>query len=396
MGLLTMNDPAAQVTAEPYRGDLLDFKLVSADSHITEPPNLYPDYIDPAFRDRAPHVEKEEDGGEAYIVPGLAKKIQLGLVAAAGIRPEVMRMDRTRFEELHRGGWDPKQRIADQDRDGVIAEIIYPSIGMVLCNHPDTEFKQACFWAYNRWLQEFVGAAPTRLYGLGQTAVTSVEQTIKDFEQIRAMGFKGVMMPCNPATEFDYDDARFDPVWQASIDLELPLSFHILTSGGNSKHVFGAEQRGKKLANAQHLIIRANQDVIALFIWAGIFERFPELKLVCAEADAGWAPHFMYRLDHYYKRHRFHSNTGDMATMPSQQFRNNVYLTFQDDWSAFQQTHLVNPRRLLWANDFPHSDSTWPLSRHVLDEQTELLTKEQKRWILRDNTAELYKLDLAS
>jgi predicted TIM-barrel fold metal-dependent hydrolase len=287
--------------------------------------------------------------------------------------------------------------VADQDRDGVIAEIIYPSIGMVLCNHPDTEYKQACFMAYNRWLQEFVGAAPRRLFGLGQTAVTSVEQTIRDFEQAKAMGFKGVMMPCNPATEFDYDDPLFDPLWQASIDLELPLSFHILTSGGNSKNALGVEQRGKKLfANSQHLIIRANQDVIALFIWGGIFERFPDLKLVCAEADAGWAPHFMYRLDHFYKRHRFHSNTGDMSTMPSAQFRNNVYMTFQDDWSAFQQIHLVNPQRLLWANDFPHSDSTWPLSRHMLDEQTGLLTEQQKRWILRENTAELYKLELAA
>jgi predicted TIM-barrel fold metal-dependent hydrolase len=98
----------------------------------------------------------------------------------------------------------------------------------------------------------------------------------------------------------------------------------------------------------------------------------------------------MYRMDHYYKRHRHWQGFPDMQRLPSEYFKDNIYLTFQDDWSAFQVTHLLNPKRLMWANDFPHSDSTWPWSQELLAEHTTCIPEEQRAWILRDNCAELY------
>ncbi|WP_176594133.1 amidohydrolase family protein [Sphingobium sp. EM0848] len=372
----------------------LDFKPISADSHITEPPNTYIDYIDPKYRDIAPHVEKNAKGGDIFVVDRMDLKIGLGGLAAAGKDPSKVALDEATFEELHRGGWDGSARVAAQDRDGVGGEIIYPSVGMLLCNHPDPDYKAACFTAYNRWLQEFQSAAPDRIFGIGQTAVRSVEEAIADFQRIREMGFHGVMMPCDPATEFDYDDPRFDPLWQAAVDLKLPLSFHILTAGRDIQRLGdgAAAHRGKGKANNFHTLIRANQDVISMFIWGRIFERFPDLKLVCVEADAGWAPHFMYRMDHFYNRHRFWSGIGEMPKMPSQIFADNIYLTFQDDFIAFNSVNMMNPRRMLWANDFPHSDSTWPWSQQMLARQTRNLSVEQRRWILRDNVVELYGL----
>ena len=99
--------------------------------------------------------------------------IPLSLVAAAGKDPSELSTRGAKFNDLHRGGWDPAARAADQDRDGVGAEIIYPSVGMVLCNHPDPVYKRACFDAYNRWLQEFCGGLPGRLYGMAQIAMTT-------------------------------------------------------------------------------------------------------------------------------------------------------------------------------------------------------------------------------
>jgi predicted TIM-barrel fold metal-dependent hydrolase len=378
----------------------LDYKPISADSHVTEPPNCYLDYIDPKYRDIAPHVEKGPNGGDVFIVDRMAMKIPMGGMAAAGIDPREMKLDESTFDQLHRGGFDGSVRVADQDRDGVAGEIIYPSVGMLICNHPDPDYKNACFKAYNRWLQDFQAPAPDRIYGIGQTAVRSVKEAIDDLQKIREMGFHGVMMPCEPATEVDYDDPAFDPLWQAAVDLKLPLSFHILTSGRDAAALNAAvngaaAQRGKGKANMFHTLIRANQDVISMFIWGRVFERFPDLKIVCVEADAGWAPHFMYRMDHFYNRHRFWSKTEEMSKLPSEFFRENVYLTFQDDFVAFSTVDLMNPRRLMWANDFPHSDSTWPWSQQMLARQTKSLTDEQRRWVLRDNVRELYNLPVA-
>ena len=98
-------------------------------------------------------------------------------------------------------------------------------------------------------------------------------------------------------------------------------------------------------------------------IFSGVFDRHPGLKVVCVEADAGWVPHYMYRMDHAYKRHRYWMKAPPLERLPSEYFAEHIYVTFQDDWVAFKTNDLCNVRRLMWASDFPHSDSTWPNSQ---------------------------------
>ena len=358
-------------------------KPISADSHITEPPDCYRAHIDPKYRDRAPHIVNDARYGDIYVVEGMKATIPMGLVAAAGLDPSQLRKEGARFEDLHRGGWDSTVRLADQDRDGVGAEIIYPTVGMVICNHKDLDYKAVCFEAYNRWLAEYISHAPDRLIGMGQTAIRTVKEGVADFERIKAMGFKGVMMPGMPG-DSDYDDPIYDPLWEASVALELPLSFHILTTEAT-------RPRGPKI-NSFISIIRGCQDIMSTLIFGGVFARHPKLKVACVEADAGWAPHFMYRMDHAYKRHRFWLKGQELPRMPSDYFRDNIRLTFQDDHVAFQLAGMLGPHQLMWANDFPHSDSTWPWSQEVLAEQTAGMDPVLRERIVRGNVAEFYGL----
>jgi predicted TIM-barrel fold metal-dependent hydrolase len=368
----------------------MDYPVISADSHITEPPNTYVDYIEAKWKDKAPQMRYVDKLGDAFFVEGLPTPVPMGLVAAAGTPPQQIRTTGVRFADMHRGGWDPAARMAEQDKDGVAAEVIYPTVGMVICNHPDFDFKQACFAAYNRWLAEYCGAQPARLLGCGQLAMRSVEDGIRELEGIAQLGLRGVMMPGNPAVE-DYDSRVYDPFWRKAIELGLPLSFHILT---DRNYAFAAKTRGPKM-NGFLSIMRGCQDIMGTLVLGGVFERHPKLKVVCVEADAGWVPHYMYRMDHAYKRHRYWLPAGqELSKLPSEYFAENIYVTFQDDWVAFKVAHLMNWKRLLWANDFPHSDSTWPWSQEMLAEHTRLLTPEQKRGILCGNVAELYGIDL--
>jgi predicted TIM-barrel fold metal-dependent hydrolase len=286
---------------------------------------------------------------------------------------------------MHRGGWDPNARIADQERDGVAAEVIYPTVGMILCNHRDFDYKKACFDAYNLWIAEYCDPHRDRLIGVGQTAMRSVEEGIEDLRKMKELGLKGVMMPGNPKLE-DYDNPIYDPFFEAAVDLEMPLSFHILTSSQDN-----FQTRGPKL-NSFLSIIRGCQDIMGTFILGGVFERNPKLKLVCVEADAGWVPHYMYRMDHAYDRHRYWLPAGQLTKMPSEYFREHIYTTFQDDWVAFRMKDMCNIRRLMWANDFPHSDSTWPHSQELLRKHTQGLNEQEKNYILHDNVTELYHL----
>src|SRR5215831_12463782 len=308
--------------------------IISADSHITEPPNLYLDHIDPRFRDRAPHVKHIDGAGDLFVIEGMKTPIPLGIVAAAGKPPEEIRLMGVRFEDLHRGGWDPDARLDDQARDGVAAEIIYPTVGMAICNHQDLDYKKACCDAYNRWLAEFCAAHPSRLLGAGQTAMRTPEEGIEDLRAIKAAGLRGVMMPGHPGIE-DYDSPAYDEFWRAAIDIGLPLSFHILTTRDG-------RARGPRM-NAFLAVIRGCQDIMGTLILGGVFERHPKLKVVCVEADAGWVPHYMYRMDHAYDRHRYWLPAGALSKMPSEYFRENIYTTFQDDWVAFKSTGMLNP-----------------------------------------------------
>ena len=329
--------------------------------------------------------------GDAFFVDGMETPVPMGLVAAAGKKPEEIRLLGVRFDEMHRGGWDPEARMADQDRDGVRAEIIYPTVGMALCNHPDFDYKQACFAAYNRWLAEFCGAHPDRLFGCGQTAMRSPEDGIEELRAIAALGLRGVMMPGNPAQE-DYDSAIYDAFWETAIDLGLPLSFHILT---DRNYAFRHAARGPKM-NGFLSIMRGCQDIMGTLVLGGVFERHPDLRVVCAEADAGWVPHYMYRMDHAYKRHRYWLPAGQkLSRLPSEYFRECIYTTFQDDWVAFKTADLMNWQRLMWANDFPHSDSTWPWSQQMLAEHKSDLDEAQSDAVLGGNVASLYRIDVA-
>ena len=366
--------------------------IISSDSHVCEPPDLFIDRIDKKYLDDAPRVVNDPKRGDVYEIKGLKKAIPLSLVSAAGQPPEKLSAKGARFENLHKGGWDTAARLLDQDKDGIYAEVIYPSVGMEICNLADHDYKKACMDAYNLWIAEFCDPAPDRLIGLGQTPIRSIDEAIDDFRKIKDLGLKGVMLPGMPAIpNVDYDHVMFDPLWQAAIDLDLPLSFHILTSG----EMKGMSFRGSSI-NSGYAIIRANQDIMSMFVNSGVFMRNPDLKIVCVEADAGWVPHFVYRLDHTYNRHRFRLRGAELDKMPSEYFLENIYLTFQDDIVAFTMMDKMNPARIMWANDFPHSDSTWPWSQDLLQKYVAPLPQKQQDMLLHDNVAELYKLDIAS
>ena len=183
------------------------------------------------------------------------------------------------------------------------------------------------------------------------------------------------MLPGVPPNA-DYDDPMYDEFWDAVVDSGLPPSFHILTSGTDTP--FAPNIRGPKL-NSFMSILRGNQDIVGTLVFGAVFERHPDLRVVCVEADAGWVPHYMYRADHAYDRHRNWLTAGELSKAPSEYIRENVYLTFQDDWVAFRVAELMNVERLMWANDFPHSDATWPDSQALLAEHAQHLSADAAR-----------------
>ncbi len=260
------------------------------------------------------------------------------------------------FDDLHRGGWDPDARLPEQDRDGVSRRDHLPDRrhGAVQPRRPRLQAR-----LHGR-LQPLDRRVLRRPIPTGCSASARppcaprrrASPTSSRIARPRAQG---------------RDDAGRSPAWRtttppSTTTSTTPPSTSACRCRSTSSPARRARCAGPKI-NGFLTIVRSCQDVMGTLVFGAVFERHPDLKVVCAEADAGWVPHYAYRMDHAYDRHRNWMPHGDLSSKPSEYFNENIYVTFQDDWVAFKVAHLMNVERLLWANDFPHSDSTWPWSQ---------------------------------
>lgn len=358
--------------------------LFSADSHVVEIEACYAE-IDRGFDSLRPRAVEDPKQGAIMVVPGMDFTIPAGALSRAGLPFEDWAKPQP-WNRIHPAAYDPKARLAIQDEENVTGEIIYPSVGMVLCLHKDVRYRKACFEAYNRWLGGFCETDPKRLVGIAMAALPSPEEGVRELKEIARQGFKGVMFCGDPAFE-DYDHPSYAPIWETAIELGLPISFHILTG----KDSWGMQVRGPKVIQ-QIVTVRGNQNIIMMMVLGGVFERHPELRVVMVENDAGWLPHFCFRLDHAWERHRWSLETGSITRKPSEFVNENIYVTFQDDSSVRWVAGALNLEHVMWATDFPHGDGTYPHSRRIADSVTDGMTPDQKHGVVYANARALYAL----
>jgi uncharacterized protein len=128
----------------------------------------------------------------------------------------------------------------------------------------------------------------------------------------------------------------------------------------------------------------------ASLICGGVLERNPSLRIVSAENDAGWLPHFMQRLDHGQKKYGIEWPAAKLSIMPSDYVRRQVRVTFQEDCVGPMTHRYFGEDRYMWASDFPLSDSTWPNSRKVIDRDFSGIPEQVTRKIVCENVTKLY------
>lgn len=368
---------------------MADAIVLSADSHVVEPADLWTSRIDARFRDRAPHVVKEANGvaGDWFVCEDLDPFPVAGL-AVAGVDPKDYGEKMAQgYPGVRPSAWDPVERIKDQEVDGVTGEVLYTSLGMLLYGIRDAELRAASFRAYNDWLADYVSHDRSRLAGIALVPMDDVDVAGAEIRRAAERGLAGGMIWGSPPADRPYDRPDWDPVWAAAQDCDMPLSLHILT---------GAEGTGldraslmKSYPSLPHRMERAISDLI----FGGALLRFPRLKIVSAENDIGWIAHYLQRLDHSWEKYRYLETGGEpIPEPPSHYFRRQVYATFQDDRVGVVTRDFVGVDNLMWASDFPHSDSTWPHSREVIARDFEGVPEEDTRRITATNCSNLYGL----
>ncbi len=370
--------------------------LISSDSHIVEPPDLWTARMDRRLRERAPRVVREADGDWWYI-DGKRSMSFLGVQTGDRfVKDATELIIVARFEHVRPAAHDPHAFVAENLRDGVVGSVLYPSEGLLAYGIPDSELCSAVMAAYNDFIAEFCAAEPRNLKGIALINVDDPQLAVRELERCRKLGLVGAMISVLPVADRSYDLPLYEPLWSAAVDLGMPLAMHVAT--GRAAASVDARQQGVTRVSPSAFYLQDHfvRKSLGEMIFSGVFERHPELRVGSVEHEVAWIPFFLAQMDYTYTDrpvrgdwHRF----ADPERLPSHFFRSQCFVSFQEDTLAMRMRDVVGVETLMWGSDYPHTESTFPGAGEVLGEILGGLPDGEGDAIVRENARALFGFD---
>jgi uncharacterized protein len=379
-----------------------DDRLISGDNHIDLtycPPDLWAN--PPAkWRLLAPRVEELEDGCHWFVEAqdkGMWNGVGPGFLKyAKGTLARIDLMKDLGFEWDYRPGAKPRpttpeMRIADLDRDGLDAEVIY---GCLMINEmiADGELRAWCDRMYNDWVADFAKRAdPARVFPLAIVPNNDPQQAADEVRRCAKMGLRGGDLAFKRMSLPLYHHG-WDPLWQAAAECRFPISFH--STGFKALRAPDSPEMEKEY-NLQYRLVRSSlfqldtMEVLVSLLASGACERYPDFNFVLGESGVTWLPYVFDRLDtEYFDRAR---GLG-FSMKPSDYFRRQGYVTYQQDQFLEPIVPLIGEDNIIWGADYPHPDCLWPESRRILDKNLGGFSESVRRKITCENVARLYNI----
>jgi predicted TIM-barrel fold metal-dependent hydrolase len=387
---------------------------VSVDDHVIEPPNVWLDRLPSKYHDRAPRMAKGERGAvwqyEDKIVP------TVGLSVAAGKEKEEFSPNPVSFDDMRPGAYDPRERVKDMNRAGILASICFPSFprfcGQIFWEAKDKELAGLCVQAYNDWMiDEWCGAAPGRFIPLVLIPLWDPIAAAKEIERTAAKGARTFAFSENPeplGLPTIHDPGRYwDPVMSAAQQTGMVVSMHV----GSSSTMPSISSDAPPLANLTYGAVRAAGTMLA-WLFSDYFERMPNLKIALSEGNIGWMPYFIERAEQVLDKQRhwaakagvqfYRGESGAEAVTANPQaniatldvrrtIRDHIFGCFIEETSGLRCLDIIGEDNVMIETDYPHSDTTWPDCIEVAQQLVKDLPPVTQRKILRGNAERLFR-----
>ena len=362
------------------------YGLISAESHVVEPPDLFSSRLAAGLKDKAP---KPAAGGRGWEFEGL-EPVALPACAStgSGYRHALHGNGKpVSFDDVLPSAMDPAERLKAQGSDSVDAEVLYPTAGLwdSIKTLEDRDVKVACARAYNDWIAEFSAHSPDRLIGLAKIPATTPEDARDELLRcVNELNLRGAILDAWPSGGVATDPDN-DVFWEAVNQTRVPVSLH---------YAVGADARTEPPRGISAGVRPPVADAALPMVAAGVFDRFPDVRIVFAHTDAGWAFHWLEFMDIAYVRHRhldFYA-LQDPDALPSEYIRKHIWFTFHQDRTSVKYRSKIGTTQLLWASHFPDEESEWPDNRQQAVRVTSEVPESDRHALLAGNTAHLYRL----
>jgi predicted TIM-barrel fold metal-dependent hydrolase len=373
-----------------------DLILVSVDDHIVEPPDLFDGRLPQKYVEAAPKLVRRDDGTMAWRYQGLELP-NVALNAVAGRPPEEYGMEPTTFEEIRAGTWNVHERVRDMSANGVLGSLNFPSFprftGQVFAENlgSDPGEALAMLRAYNDWhIDGWCGEYPDRFIPLSLPPMWDPQLMADEVHRVADKGCHAVTFSSNPY-DLGYPSLHsdhWDPFWAACDELGTVVCIHL---GSNSTFNLTAPDAS--------INVHISAAPISLFscaldlIWSPVFTKFKNLTIALSEGGIGWIPYYLERIDYVYAHHKAWTGADFGGKLPSEVFKEHVLTCFIDDAFGVANLEYLNRDLVAWECDYPHSDSTWPLSPETVAPNLDGLSEEDIARVTHGNAMRVFSFD---
>jgi predicted TIM-barrel fold metal-dependent hydrolase len=358
-----------------------DIGLVSADSHVNEPRDLWSENLPPSLRAQAMEgIQSGEDGSWKIVFNG--KHVYTRDLASEEKRLEVL---------------DPDKRFDVMRSQGIVGEVVFPTIGMYVWLLQDPDGGRESCHVYNEWIADTLQRKSGRFNCAGLIPVWDPENAAAEVERVAELGLGSIMLPSH--TDISWNRSVWNPMWDAIDASGLPVVLHQGT-GFDTIWYRGPGATVANLVSTETIAPR----VATLLATSGILERHPDMHVVFVEFNTGWIAWVEELMDFYDKVFREYDYIQrdqrtkptvypDLDHPPSWYVKRQCHATFQLDYEGMRNVPHSGSASLMWGHDYPHEEGTFPDSRKIVDELASYVSPEDARRIFRDNALDVFKFD---
>ena len=358
-------------------------RVISADSHVMEPPDLWEKALGGRYGDHTPRRLGEHLGKQgSFFFTG----------------HQVLKYGRSDYEAQKIGfqeaGWIPEVRVRFQKEAGVDAELMNATYMLLIMQGRQRAVVRAAARVFNDWLADFCAYDPKRLIGIAMIPMDDIDWAVAELERVAKRGLRGAIIHLYPPEGCaPYRDRLYDRFWARAQELDMPLTLHIITGRvPDPLHFHTREEQGESPQSQIALMYEVMGVLANEFIFGTILDRFPKLKIQCSEFEISWIPSFIWRLNQMQDDFGARLELPKLAMKAGDYMKRRIWHGFIDDPYPRHAVEHIGARQVLWGSDFPHVRSIGLNAQDRVAQLFSGLPPAEQDGLVAGNVAALYRL----